>query len=168
MPKNGFPALTQLGCRNSSIYQSTKLVAGAKNKNKNGHFKSIYKFKLFSRSSQHLQFYYWFPLKDEHMCSVSIIYCNRSLIYAAQRAEIKVAEIIRSDLMKWLNIYLQQDEFIFDLMSLVAHWFIPVKLQISNMCFNLFNCTFLKKIITNIRNSTHSNRWATKDIFSWG
>jgi hypothetical protein len=32
VPKNGFPALTQLGGRNSSIYQSTKLVAGAKNK----------------------------------------------------------------------------------------------------------------------------------------
>ena len=36
--------------------------------------------------------------------------------------------------------------------------------RISNICFDFFKCACLKKTITNVRNSTWLNRWATKDI----
>ena len=47
-------------------------------------------------------------------------------------------------------------------MSLVALWLGHVEFRIFVLAF--FNCGCLKKTITNIRNSTRPNRWATKDI----
>ena len=35
---------------------------------------------------------------------------------------------------------------------------------ILNFCFDFFNCTCLKKTITNIRDLTHINQWAINDI----
>ena len=42
--------------------------------------------------------------------------------------------------------------------SMICSW------RISNIYFDFFNCGCQKKTITNVWNSTHSNRWATKDI----
>ena len=53
---------------------------------------------------------------------------------------------------------------VYFLMSLVAHRFRGVEFRISKICFDFFKCSCLKKTTENIRISTCSNRWATKDI----